>query len=140
MTYIDRGYRKVYIVGAKGSQGEHRVIMEKYLGRKLSSNEHVHHINEIRHDNRVENLIVLSPAEHKQAHLRYPNPNEAKKCRKCKKILEPISKHFYPRYGKQLQYDSRCKKCIIKQRLRHYATREKQLRILRIRNRILANS
>lgn len=34
---------------------EHRYIMEQYLGRKLEQDEVVHHVNEDKTDNRIEN-------------------------------------------------------------------------------------
>lgn len=49
---------------------EHILIAEMKLGRHLTPDECIHHINEIRDDNRPENLYLFpSKAEHMQYHL-----------------------------------------------------------------------
>lgn len=47
---------------------EHRFIAERYLGRKLSVDEQVHHLNRNQTDNRIENLIVITDKWHQKLH------------------------------------------------------------------------
>ena len=47
-----------------GWQYEHRMVVEQRIGRYLTSSEHVDHINEMKSDNRPENLQILTPGAH----------------------------------------------------------------------------
>jgi hypothetical protein len=49
---------------------EHRWVMEQYLGRPLSCDEWVHHINNDPYDNRVENLELTRCSEHARCHIK----------------------------------------------------------------------
>jgi len=60
--YSSDGYKILSINGKRIP--EHRHIMQLYINRKLNKTEHVHHINGIRHDNRIKNLQVMDVKEH----------------------------------------------------------------------------
>ena len=46
----------------------HRVIMENPLGRLLEKDEIVHHLDENKHNNAIENLQVMDSREHNRMH------------------------------------------------------------------------
>ena len=47
---------------------EHRFIVEKTLGRKLSRDEVVHHVDGNKLNNKIENLVVMTRSEHSAMH------------------------------------------------------------------------
>lgn len=64
-------YKQRKISGRKVD--EHRLVMERAIGRQLSTGEHVHHKNGNKLDNAPSNLEIMSPVDHGRLHhLKHP--------------------------------------------------------------------
>lgn len=64
--------RNGYVIYRKREDGAavyvHRSVMEAHIGRKLLRNEIVHHIDGNKHNNAIENLQIVTRAEHMALH------------------------------------------------------------------------
>lgn len=57
----------------RGYVFEHIIVAEEKIGRRLNPNECVHHINEIKNDNRPNNLQIMTISEHMRLHAKMNN-------------------------------------------------------------------
>jgi hypothetical protein len=94
--YIDdKGYVRVlrpnHPRNIRGYVYEHRLLMEQYLGRNLEPWETVHHINEVKTDNRIENFFLCTHKEHSAIHMegRKPTMGQKDKLRENIKNVKP---------------------------------------------------
>lgn len=70
----------------------HRHVMMLKLGRVISSDEYVHHIDENKLNNNEDNLVIMSPKDH--AHLHNGEKKELQ-CKSCGKTFRANSKKKY---------------------------------------------
>lgn len=64
-----RGYKIIRCDGKAGF--EHKFIVEQKLGRSLTNNEDIHHLDGNKLNNHLNNLIVLSKSDHSKLHNYY---------------------------------------------------------------------
>lgn len=67
-----RGYLFAWNPAAKRPMGLHRILWEHHYGVKLKPDQHIHHRNGKRDDNRLENLELVSPDRHRELHGQTP--------------------------------------------------------------------
>lgn len=91
-----RGYRACtvkYSDGTRKTVLEHREVMEKHLGRRLTSEEIVHHKDEDKRNNDLENLELTDLSSHSSHHLSRPTEMVHLICEYCDKEFERLARH-----------------------------------------------
>ena len=68
LIYVPEYYRAMKSKGYNGYVYEHIWVTENSLGRHLSKDEYVHHLDGDKTNNRISNLIVLSARSHGKLH------------------------------------------------------------------------
>lgn len=78
---------------------EHRLMMEIGLNRLLQRDEVVHHVNGIKHDNRIENLQLMKNGEHTTLHHKGAKRGLDTRLLQSKKRREMnLTKENHPQY------------------------------------------
>lgn len=115
------GYVVIRIDGKK--KLEHVHLMEKKIGRRLSRNEVVHHKNDDKTDNRLQNLELLTISAHMKLHhpkgIAFSRQARTVTCRFCMTEIQVYSTHKATRFvckkpdcqrKKQREYDAKSRR------------------------------
>lgn len=121
MPWIEKksGYVRMYHEGR--DTREHRVVVERLLGRRLLPTEHVHHRNEVKSDNRPENLVVKDASGHVLEHWqeglyadrveRQTTPERA--CSECGEVA-------------RIHGQEKCRRCYMRAAQRRYTVQNRE--------------
>lgn len=125
----------VEIIGANGSgkhRREHIMIAEAAIGHVLTRAAMVHHVNEIRTDNRHANLVVLaSQSEHMEIHRKMRvraaggDPWLDRICCFCKLALPASDFYRFNSRRDGFRYSSYCRPCGRADAYRRFLDRKK---------------
>ena len=99
-------YRKIKVNGK--SRDLHRHIMEEHLGRELSRNEVVHHIDGNAFNNDLSNLMLLTRAEHAELHEKAGDYDNRNSVQAKSKARESSRRYWSTHVGKDSKRIAMC--------------------------------
>lgn len=96
-----------------GYVAEHILVMESAIGRYVTKTEQVHHINNKRHDNRLENLkLCKNDADHKAQHALQRRKEISKRvCNVCHSSETKFIQNYHRWYKDKLRDGWVCATC-----------------------------
>lgn len=80
----------------RGRVFEHILVAEEKIGRPLTTDDHVHHVDGDKQNNHPDNLMVLSNSEHQKLHVGRMNKARAKKRLTMRERLAEYERRFGP--------------------------------------------